>query len=201
MRTAYRILGGLLVLGALAYGAVRLRPSVALTSAPFLDLMDACAEAAEQKSAAPVGGHLLVSVEAGNRVARLNTDIGPVTLQLLYRADTGALFACRITGDIWASEASVRAPGVNWATAQPKVAEWFGRRLLQPGNVSLPMGEPFNVAYCPGDGREGLFLTAGPGEYGSVTTGVQGPKRPVFINFTHTASDPEAACALVARIG
>ena len=84
MRTAYRVLGGLLVLGALAYGAVRLRPSVALTLAPLLDLMDACAEAAVQKSADPVAGHLLVPESGGYWVARVNTDVGPVTLYLHY---------------------------------------------------------------------------------------------------------------------
>ena len=200
MRTAYRVLGGLLVLGALAYGAVRLRPAVALTSAPLLDLMDACAEAAVQKSASPVAGHLLVPVETGYRAARLNSDIGPVTLLLQFR-DTGELFACRISGDIWADDASIRAPGVNWAAAQPKIAAWFARRLQQPGNVALLGDGPFSAAYCPGDGREGIFLKAGPGEYGSLSTGVPDLARPMFVNFTHSANNPAQACQFVAQGG
>jgi hypothetical protein len=201
MRTTYRILGGLLVLGALAYGAVKLRPSVALTHAPLVDLMDACAEAALQKSAGPVSGHLLVPVETGYRVARLNTDVAPVTLLLQFRHDSGELFACRITGEIWANEASVRAPELDWANAQPKVAEWFARRLQQPGHLALPLDGPYSAAYCPGDGREGLFLKAGPGEYGSLSSGMPDTARPLFINFTHTANNPTQACEMVAQGG
>ena len=201
MRTAYRVLGGLLVLGALAYGAVRLRPSVALTLAPLLDLMDACAEAAVQKSADPVAGHLLVPESGGYWVARVNTDVGPVTLYLHYRHDTGALHACGIRGGPWAEKAGTPAPDVTWATAEPKVAEWFARRLQQPGNVEQSLEDGFFAVYCPGDGREGIHLMAHPSGYENRDSSEPDAAPALVVNFSHVVNNPGSPCQVVAQGG
>ncbi|MGQ0567391.1 MAG: hypothetical protein ACT4OK_20325 [Gemmobacter sp.] len=201
MRTPYRVLGGLLVLGVLAYGAVRLRPLVALTSAPLLDLMDACAEAAALKSRGPITRHLLVPESGGYWVARVKTDVGPVTLYLQYRSDTGAVHACGIRGGDWAEKPVTRTPDVTWDAARPKVAEWFGRRLQQPGNVALSLDGSFFAAYCAGDGRDGILLTAHP------SGGAPGKKTPpgvapaLVVSFSHVTNNPGSPCQAVAQSG
>jgi hypothetical protein len=206
MRRAYRIIGIVAAVAAVGYAAFRIAPTVALTSSPMSSLLDACAEAALRKSASPVARHLPLPVESGYRVARVGTDLGPVTLVLTYRPDNGALHACRISGEIWGSDASIRDPAVSWGKARATVTAWFAARQALPGhaaprNLTAASPDSLFVIQCPADGSEGIFLAAAPGEYGSLSEGMPEGARPVFVDFSHSANEPAQACAMVAAGG
>jgi len=193
----------LAAIGAIGWAALKILPGVALTSAVLDDLMDACAQVVAEDDTAALPGPWLWPLGSGDRGARVATKDGWlwVIVQTDYR--DGSIHACSIRGDIRGRDATIRNPDVSWSEAMPQIKAWFDRRVLQPGNVLLVDGfagpEKAFIASCPGPG-EGFFLKAGPGGYGSISSGIPDADRPMSFAASHS-SDPAQACEFVAEGG
>lgn len=194
-------IAGIAAVGAIGWAGLKILPTVPLTSAALDELMQACAQVVAEGDTGALSGHWLLPLETGLRGAAVATPEGSVSVIVQTDYRDGSIHACNVRGDIWGKDATIRNPAVSWSTAKPQIEAWFAARVAQPGNVRLVDGfagpeKPY-VASCPGPG-EGFFLQAGPGEYGSLSSGMADADRPVSFSASRS-NDPAQACQFVAE--
>lgn len=196
MTTGLRSLSGLAVVAAM------LSAGAGAASADTLEeLMEGCAQVVAEGTYEGVAAYGVKRLESGRWGSIRRIDGGRVTLLIEIDLRDDTIHSCAIWGYTWADNDSIRAPGLSWAKAEARMLGWMAKRAAEPGNAVLTIlaGTPNQVASCPGPG-EGFFIAAGPGEFGSNSSGMPDRDRPAMFRVSQ-AADKAQACGFVQAAG